>query len=187
MKVQDLFENREPVPTLSSLWRYSDEFSPETNEHARKAAIAEIARIKANNAKNAADRKTATKSFEKKSFSSFGFPSGYVKEYVKDTLEYVKKHPRDAADMLGIDPSEVTASNLIPELLKKAKEDKYSDPESFVAHEIFRNGGTTLERKYKKAYDELEAYVMKINSLNPKKRKEAMAELDKEMVSALGL
>ena len=179
MKVSELFESASPVPKLSSLWKYSDEFSPEVNARARAAAEREIESIRAGNKKGASDRKTASKEFVQKDLSEFGFPEGYLKEYAADMLKFTKSQPKYAAEYFR-DMSKITADNLMRELFKHARSDGVSD--SDIAYEILMNPGTNLEKKYKSAIDGLEKYMIQVNALTPKPRKAALDAIESQMV-----
>lgn len=186
MKVNEiLMEVGEPVPKLSQLWKWSDEFSDEVNERARKAAMAEIESIKQSNKDGATKRKEASKEFEAKDFTSFGInPKAFLKDYISDMLKTIKKHPHDAKDYF-VDMDTVTKENMYDELVKKAKADKEADPEGFVATEIFFNAGPAVEKKYGTKLEALIDYRNSIHRLNPVVKKKAVAALNAQLKSAL--
>jgi hypothetical protein len=183
--VEILNETRQPVPKLSQLWKWSDEFSDETNEKARRMAMDEIERIKKQNAEGATKRKQYTKDFQTQEFESFGIkPKSYLRDYISSMMKFIKKDP-DAAQDYFVDPSEVTKENMIDELIKKAKQDKEKDPEQFVAIEVFLNPGRDVENKYGEKYKALSSYWDSIRRLNPAARKKAVDALTTELKAVL--
>jgi hypothetical protein len=183
MKVSELFGlfEAQPIPKLSDLWKYGDDFSPEVNERARQKAMAEIERIKAANKAGRGDGLKRNKEFAAQSFSDFGFPASYGKDYYDDMFEYLKKDPKDAADYVK-NPDTLTRENIAAEMAKKFRAE--GDGDRFGAYEFFLNAGTKLEKKYAKAHGALEDYLRKVRGLTPKPKKAALDALEADMIKA---
>lgn len=167
-EIKQLMES-EPIPSLSSLWRYSDEFSPEANENARLAALAEIEKIRARNKIASANRKTERAAFVAKDFNSFGFDlKTYLKEYVSSLYTFIQNNPEYASEYVN-DPSIITPENLASELVKSSSLNGHANvsPIVSVAIEALTNPGPELEEKYASELSAFGEYYSAVNRLGP--------------------
>lgn len=176
-EIKNLME-AEPVPKLSSLWRYGDDFTPEQNEAARRAAMREIEAIRARNKQAAEQRRGARSGFQTQSFSSFGIDlHAYMQDYAASMYEFLVANPRYAPEYID-SMDGVTKDNVIDALLQQAG--SMLD----VLREALVNPGPDVETKYASQLEKFNAYRRTIRSLGPKGQEKANAALYAEMMAA---
>jgi hypothetical protein len=169
----------EPVPKLSSLWKYSDEFSPDANERARQSAMREIENIRASNKQAAAERRGDRKNFEPKTFESFGIDlHAFMKDYCDSLYDFLLVNKREVADYVG-DMTGVTPDNILSAL------NKHAGSPIAVAMEALGNPGPDVEDKYDAKLRPFMMYWRSINKLGPIGKEREHAALQAQIQAAL--
>jgi hypothetical protein len=180
-EIKQLME-AEPVPKLSSLWQYSDEFSPEVNAKARDAAFREIENIRTRNKQAAAERRGDRKNFEPRTFESFGIDlPAFMKDYCDSMYDFLVANPDNVSDYVG-DMAGVTPNTVMTALINHVGTG--ADAVLSVLIEALTNPGPDVEDKYESVLQPFNAYLRTINKLGPIGKQKAKAELYDQIRSA---
>lgn len=176
----------ERVPTLDQIWRYSDEFSPETNEQARLNALQHIAELRARNKEEFQQKRQSRKTFAIQDVSSlihFDIKI-FIHEYTQQLYAYLIDHPKVASEYV-IDPNTVTEENIFNELVRKLKTDGHLYPVGLAVYYAFLEPGSQLESQYSSQLVDFLHYTKTVYNLGPVGKKRALDALYSQLTTAV--